>query len=281
MGWQASSTTGCSRTNNTCGLPRSPNLVFRSLTGRRSGGMALCGHQVWDLNTAATRPAYPPIGYNAGWLAKTSIGLSNHPSLFSVAERRVAVSPAEPSFGQDVRTDAMDMTPETVLQPLPVTAWDGSFAPALCRQATDALEGGKVLVLPLPFATAEDEHDLLSGATLSGKRKNISLDPRTGRLGSAAVAESHQPRLAGMMQRFADSAASLMADAAAGLRPRAGTGPHQLSPGRDRRAQLHAAARRPAAARRCLPHPAAAWTAHPATVHQRRPGWRPARLACR
>lgn len=112
------------------------------------------------------------------------------------------------------------MTPETILEQLPVTAWHGPFEPALSRQATDALEGGRVLLLPLPFATTENERDLLDQASLSGKRKNISLDPQTGCLGSTATADSHRPRLAAMMQRFADSAASLLADLLADYAPR-------------------------------------------------------------
>ncbi len=112
------------------------------------------------------------------------------------------------------------MTPDTILQPLPVRAWHGPFEPALSRQATDALEAGRVLLLPLPFATAEDERDLLDESSASGTRKNISLDPQTGRLGSSAVSDSDQARMAAMMRRFAESAVSLMADLLPDYAPR-------------------------------------------------------------
>ena len=112
------------------------------------------------------------------------------------------------------------MMSERILERVPVKTWQGPFDPTVCRQAENALESGQVLVMPLPFTTAEDEHDLLDATTLSGKRKNISLDPRTGRIGSAALSEADQFRLAAMMQRYANSAESLLADLLPDYAPR-------------------------------------------------------------
>jgi len=109
-------------------------------------------------------------------------------------------------------TQAAILTPEQALELLPVQAWRGPFDSALCQRATDALESGKVLVLPLPFVTEEAEQRFLDPASLGRRGKNISLDPRTGQLGNTSVPAADQPGLAAMMQRFADSAFSLIMD---------------------------------------------------------------------
>jgi len=100
-----------------------------------------------------------------------------------------------------------------VLEQLPVTAWHGPFDAALQRQAVAALERGRVLVFPhLPFQVAAEERDLLSATVSGAKRKNVSLDPATGRLGNVALDPAEAPRIAAMMQRFADGASRLLAD---------------------------------------------------------------------
>ncbi len=105
------------------------------------------------------------------------------------------------------------MNAAEVLQTLPVTAWHGPFDPALRHQALTALEHGKVLVLPdLPFPIAPEEADLLSPDVSGAERKNVSLDPRTGRLGNTALAPAEAVRLTAMVQRFAEHAARLLAD---------------------------------------------------------------------
>jgi hypothetical protein len=100
-----------------------------------------------------------------------------------------------------------------VLEELAVTAWHGPFDAAFQQRATAALEHGKVLVLPaLPFRVTEAEADLLRPDVAGAERKNVSLDPRTGRLGNVALAPGDAARVAGMLQRFADAAARLLAD---------------------------------------------------------------------
>lgn len=104
------------------------------------------------------------------------------------------------------------MTPEQVLQQLPVETWRGPFDASLRQRALDALEGGKVLVLPLAFAVTESEQRFLDPARQPGRRKNLSYDPATGTLGNTALPAADQAGLAAMMQRFADSAFSLIMD---------------------------------------------------------------------
>lgn len=103
------------------------------------------------------------------------------------------------------------MTADEVLEHLPITSWDGPFPPGLRTRALDALEAGRVLLLPsLGFTVAPDERRFLDPASLTGNRKNISLDPQTGRLDNAALPQADAAALAAMMQRFADAALGLV-----------------------------------------------------------------------
>ena len=105
------------------------------------------------------------------------------------------------------------MDPTEVLETLPITAWHGPFDPALRHRALTALEHGKVLVLPdLPFQIPPDEADLLRPGVAGAERKNVSLDPRTGRLGNTALEAGEAGRLTAMVRRFADHAAQLVTD---------------------------------------------------------------------
>jgi len=105
------------------------------------------------------------------------------------------------------------MTGGGVLLSLPIAAWHGPFDPALRARAIDALEAGRVLVLPhLPFLVTEAERDLLSPRILGGKRKNISLDPATKQLSNTSLDPAGNARLAALMDRFATGATGLIAD---------------------------------------------------------------------
>lgn len=112
------------------------------------------------------------------------------------------------------------MKPDNPLTELPIATWSGPFDPTLRAKAVEALESGHVLVLPrLPFVVTEQEHDLLSPAILGGKRKNISLDPATRRVGNTALDEAGNRRLAGMMDRFGTLATDLVGDLFPGYAP--------------------------------------------------------------
>jgi hypothetical protein len=105
------------------------------------------------------------------------------------------------------------MIADDVLERLPVAAWCGPFDPAIVARAVDALESGRVLILPsLPFAIEAGETRLLDPATLGEHGKNVSLDPQEHRLSNTAVPAADAAALAGMMQRFADASLALLTD---------------------------------------------------------------------
>lgn len=109
----------------------------------------------------------------------------------------------------------MDAT--EILTELPIGEWHGPFTSALRLAALDALESGRVLLLPaLRFRTEPDEERFLVPAAAGGERKNISLDPATGRINNAAVSAADVPGLTGMVERFSQSAERLIR----GLLPR-------------------------------------------------------------
>jgi 3-deoxy-D-manno-oct-2-ulosonic acid (Kdo) hydroxylase len=111
------------------------------------------------------------------------------------------------------------MTEDEALETLPITGWQGSFVPALQRHAIDALESGRVLVLPsLRFVVAQEERRFLDAESLGGSRKNISLDPDRGTLGNSALPPADAAALAGMMRRFADSTMRLVSGLLPGYR---------------------------------------------------------------
>ncbi len=97
------------------------------------------------------------------------------------------------------------------LETLDISEWRGPFPPALRERATAALEAGKVLFLPrLAFRPMPDETGFLTGAAAGGARKNISLDPTTGRIGN--VGQGDTARLSAMLDRFGREAAGLLRD---------------------------------------------------------------------
>jgi 3-deoxy-D-manno-oct-2-ulosonic acid (Kdo) hydroxylase len=112
------------------------------------------------------------------------------------------------------------MTVDEAIETLPTAAWEGPFPPALQRHATDALEAGRVLVLPaLRFDVADAEQRFLDPSSLGGSRKNVSLDPASGRLGNSALPPGDAAALAAMMQRFADNALRLVTGLLPGYTP--------------------------------------------------------------
>lgn len=105
------------------------------------------------------------------------------------------------------------MTADEVQERLRVGTWHGPFDPVIQARAVEALEDGKVLVLPdLSFAIAAGETRLLDPATLGEHGKNVSLDPQTHRLSNTAVPAAEAALLAGMMQRFANATLALLTD---------------------------------------------------------------------
>lgn len=93
---------------------------------------------------------------------------------------------------------------------LPLTEWTAIVSPDTQREATDALESGRVLFFPnLPFSLKQDEKKLLSPSLSNGRAKNISLDPN-GKLKHTDVTAEQHELLQAMMERFAENAVSLV-----------------------------------------------------------------------
>ncbi len=94
---------------------------------------------------------------------------------------------------------------------LTASAWEGPFAPEEQAAALSGLEAGRVLFLPrLGFQPAAVERTLLAPGALDDTRKNISLDPATGRLHGTALAGVERERLAAMLDRFGRQATALL-----------------------------------------------------------------------
>ncbi|MHB1951782.1 MAG: Kdo hydroxylase family protein [Acidiferrobacteraceae bacterium] len=75
----------------------------------------------------------------------------------------------------------------------------------------DALERGAVLYLPeLRFDVTDDERDLLTPASLDGRRKNISLDLKTGVAHGTRLRGHALTALSGMIRRFSEGASALV-----------------------------------------------------------------------
>jgi hypothetical protein len=92
------------------------------------------------------------------------------------------------------------------LCPLHIESWTGPFLEDQRAKAVDALEHGKVLVLPhLAFAFEADERDLFTPSLSNGKSKNVSLKG-TGELGGTIATGDTAKHLARMMERFARQA---------------------------------------------------------------------------
>lgn len=93
---------------------------------------------------------------------------------------------------------------------LPIDRWD---RPSLTTERQDvilALEAGKVLFFPrLRFAIMGDETKLLS-STITGRAKNISLDPARGTIRGSQAGETESGLLRSMMTRFAVMSAALL-----------------------------------------------------------------------
>jgi 3-deoxy-D-manno-oct-2-ulosonic acid (Kdo) hydroxylase len=95
---------------------------------------------------------------------------------------------------------------------LAVSSWDRPCAAAEQAQALAALEEGSVLLLPdLAFDLGETEGKLLSPA-IAGNSKNVSFDINRGLLRGSSADESQLPALRSMVQRFATSTRSLVAN---------------------------------------------------------------------
>ncbi len=98
-----------------------------------------------------------------------------------------------------------------VIEELPLTSWDGPFPQNVQERAASALESGRVLFLPrLPFEIQPAERRFLVPDSAGQERKNISLDPATGKLSNTTLPASEATLLAAMIERFGRAATALM-----------------------------------------------------------------------
>jgi len=85
----------------------------------------------------------------------------------------------------------------SMINPVELATWGGRVGSSEQENATDALERGHVLFLPnLRFELSDAERAFLT-PTIVGKSKNVSFDPRNGKLGGANVAEIRLEELRG------------------------------------------------------------------------------------
>ena len=98
-----------------------------------------------------------------------------------------------------------------VIQTLDVSGWTGPFDSADQSRAVASLEAGKVLYFPhLAFEIRPEEQGFLAAETGNAARKNVSLDPSTGRLGGTSVGGEEAAPLAAMIDRFGRQAEALV-----------------------------------------------------------------------
>lgn len=91
-----------------------------------------------------------------------------------------------------------------------ITRWDQPFAAGEREAAVDTLERGGVVLLPrLAFELRPEERGLLA-VPMSGKRKNVSLDPASGRLGGVDEAGADTPALQALLMRYASASRDLL-----------------------------------------------------------------------
>jgi 3-deoxy-D-manno-oct-2-ulosonic acid (Kdo) hydroxylase len=97
-----------------------------------------------------------------------------------------------------------------VIETLKIDSWTGPFGESERSAAINALENGRVLFFPqLPFGLHAEEKPLLTPSLSSGRAKNISLDP-SGKLKHESGDANERALLQAMMQRFAESAVSMV-----------------------------------------------------------------------
>ena len=98
-----------------------------------------------------------------------------------------------------------------VLEVLDAAAWAGPFDPDIQARATAGLEAGRVVFLPnLAFALRDDEAEFLTPEAGDASRKNVSRDPRTGRVHGTGMQGERLVRLGAMLERYGAQATALV-----------------------------------------------------------------------
>lgn len=87
------------------------------------------------------------------------------------------------------------------LQHLEVSSWQATIGEHLSARALDALEDGRVLVMPLSFDLLAHEQPLLN-AKLDGSRKNISFNPVNNQIKGAGEDVEQSAMLHDLLSRY-------------------------------------------------------------------------------
>lgn len=90
-----------------------------------------------------------------------------------------------------------------VIETLDAISWQGPVSTNMRDSAVEALEGGKVLYFPrLAFDLASKEERYLTPATADARAKNVSFDPKTGKVKGALGSEADIAAITEMMRRY-------------------------------------------------------------------------------
>src|SRR5579871_3329091 len=91
------------------------------------------------------------------------------------------------------------------------TSWTGPFSAESGPKTLERLERGDLLILPQLAARIEPSERPLFDPSILASAKNASFDPQTGRLSGTSLDGDGARRLAGLMRRFSDASAALVA----------------------------------------------------------------------
>jgi len=106
------------------------------------------------------------------------------------------------------------------LTTLDIRSWEEPVDPDQQALAAEALEHGRVLILPeLAFPLDADERRFLSPRWSTGSAKNISYDPRAARVGGARAAAADEHALQALMARYARATHRLLASLVPAYQP--------------------------------------------------------------
>lgn len=98
----------------------------------------------------------------------------------------------------------------SVIHTIELLGWANAVPPGVQDAAIGALESGYVLFLPkLHFELTSGEREFLTPAIV-GKSKNVSYDPRSGKIGGTTVAAMKVHELRALLDRFAASTRGLI-----------------------------------------------------------------------
>jgi hypothetical protein len=103
------------------------------------------------------------------------------------------------------------MDTSDVLEVIDATSWSDRFDEATQARAIAALEAGRVVFFPhLAFGLRDDEMAFLTPEAGDSSRKNVSRDPRTGRVHGTAFEGENLARLGTMLERYGAQAAGMV-----------------------------------------------------------------------